>query len=541
MSDAIQEKVKYALSTVLQEIDSPLVASERFRADTDRIVAGFDVSLLAADKPREIKVDLRLPSRKEVIKLTLLQLVAQGDRPEGAQVQEAIAAANAALEPYYTGEAAKAWQTQVQLGQTRIVFEGVPHDSIHILNRAYADIEQGSPAAQGAHLSVLKRIHPKASEQQLAALNKPDNTHALMAINGYPLMNYQQQDIDPRRKFAHAVELVESLERVNETEGLLLHPYVKLGRVGGEASTFAVNNLHQVTSGSIYFGKSALPPEGAVHAALLHENYHVLNGDFTSPSQYMAQRISDFITVSGVAAACGQKPQESAEAFLQAAQGNVETAMTILTTMDNLLKDMQHSLKPLCEVLAQTPELDRLDGRALVADIEGEGRSLQHIDAAAQAELPLQSARQFNTLAKHVVAKGREKPVARLAPEDVKDVQAKMVEVLARHKPLFDGIGTLQRVGMAVNHASEMLADKRALRHMDNPENLVAMLRWAVEGQTVTKLGYSHPSIDTRVEAIREWAAEQKPLKADSREKPVVGTMTAALAKRTAQQAGVQR
>lgn len=542
MSQVMVEKADKALGAILEEIHAPLVATENFKADTSRIVKAFDLSLLSNEKSREITVDLRLPSRKELLKLTLLKMVQDGDKPEGEEVQAVIAAANAALEPFYNGDTAIAWLTRVKHGNTEIIFQGVPHTSSHILNKAYDDISIGTHTTLGIHPNVLKRKFPQATDEEITALNKPDNHHGLVAVNGYPLLNYQEKDINLRGKFAHVVEVVDSLEKVNDTEGLRLHPYVKLGRPAGEATTFAVNNLHQVTTGTTYFGKDALPPEGAVHSALLHENYHVLNGDFTSPSQVMAAGIQQLIPVKGTANACALKPVESAEAFLQAAKGDVEGAKTILSTINNLLDDMQQTLKPTYAALGSKEGVAKLNGRALVADREGGGEMLAFIDKVAENPIPSQSAAQFSQLAKFVVQQGKEKPAGVLPAESVETIRAQMQQTFERHQELFDGINTLQQVGMALNHASEMLADKRALQHMDNPENLIDMLRWASEGKGAS-LGYSHPHLQEREAAIREWGAELKAQKpaVNTVEKPVIGAATAAVIKRAIQQGSLER
>ncbi|MBM3618559.1 MAG: hypothetical protein FJX23_08465 [Alphaproteobacteria bacterium] len=543
MVHPIEEKAQTALSAVIEEIGSPLVATEHFRADTSRIADSFDLSLLKNDSPHDIKVDLRLPSRKELMKLTLLKMVAEGDRPQGKEVQQVISTLNAALEPYYNGDSAKAWQTRVEHGKTTVVFEGVPHDSAHVLNQAYRDIEEDSPLTQGENPNVLKTKNPKASDEQLSTLNKPDNMHGLIAINGHPLLNYQADTIDPRAKFAHSVELVESLERVNATEGLALRPYIKLGRVSGEPTTFAVNNNHQVTAGSIYFGKDALPPEGAVHAALLHENAHPLNGDFTSPALYLSRRIKYLLPVNNIAAVCLQKPDESAEAFLHAAKGNAEAAKTFLGTVDNLLTDIGQGVKHIAAELAALPDLASLSARGLVEDYENGQSQRGFVDEVARKhELPLTTARQFDTVGKHVVAQGKLKSGGELAAEDIQAVKTVMTEVFNKHQALYKDVQLLKKIGSAFEQSTEFLADKRAISHLDDPQKLIDMLEWATEGKGAV-LGYSHPSTQERYDAIREWAAEKNAQKPDEimPEKPVLGAATAAVIKRSTQQGSLQR
>lgn len=541
----IQEKTQAALDYVLEEIGNPLVATESFRADAGRITSAFDLGLLDGQKQRDIKVDLRLPSRKELMKLTLLRMAAQGEQPQDEEVPQVIAALHGALDAYYTGDAAKAWQTQVRHGETTITFEGIPHDAKHILNTAHADILRAHPFAQGANPRVMQRLHPQASEQQIQVLNQPDNVHSLMAVNGYPLLNYQQKDVSPRAKFAHAVEMVESMERVNDTEGLLLHPYIKLGRVDGAASTFAVNNFHQVLAGSVYFGKDKLPPEGAVHAALLHENYHVLNGDFKSPSQQMARRIPELMKLNAIELVCRGKPEESAEAFLQAGEGTLEGARTVLRSVNNLLDDVWQTVQPMSAQIEAVQGLTELGGRGLVADIEGEQKYQPVLDAVAATELPMQSIAQFDKLTRHVIEQGKQKPAGELAAEDVATIQQEMQAVFKQHAPLFAAVKTMHGVGRALSHASEMLADKRALPHMDSPENLVQMLDWSREGRSAPPGMYSHPGGDERNAAIREWGAELKARQAiaarQQGEKPVLGAATAALSKRATEQSSPQR
>lgn len=67
MAQTIEEKAQSALTAVIEEIGSPLVGTDSFRADTGRIANSFDFSRLKDSPPREIKVDLRLPSRRELM------------------------------------------------------------------------------------------------------------------------------------------------------------------------------------------------------------------------------------------------------------------------------------------------------------------------------------------------------------------------------------------------------------------------------------------------------------------------------------------
>lgn len=505
--------------------------SDATRAETlARLTGGFNLDKVDAAKQREVQVQLRLPSKNEFLSIMMMRLLEQRGKPAPEEMPAVAQMAKAAVEPYFVGDAGRAWMTRVEHGDTTIVFEGVPHDVKHIVNRAFADAESSHPTAIGNHPNVLKRLHPNASDEQIAQLNKPDNRHSLMAVNGTALLNYQQDGIDMRQKFGHVLELVEARASINEANEEQLYPYVKIGTIDGRNSTFNVNNLHQVCAGNGYFGKEGLPPPGALHAALMHEHFHVINGDFSSPAMQTVNRLSQALPVENIRTASLASPTESAEAYLHAAGGHVEIAQQIFDTMSEHLTALTNTLEPVYTHLEATPWLNEVDGVKVAADIDGENHFQNHVAAAPAFEMPAKSVAVCMKLAQHAREKGAQKAAGDLKAEDVAQVQQAMEHLFAQHADMFDGLQTIRKVGTALNHASEYRADIKAAEHLDNPQDIETMLRWAAQGSDTSRRSYSHPSIDERGKLLE---AQKQPVD-ESNVKPVLGRHTASEAKRAA-------
>lgn len=521
----IAKNVEKAVEAALKDAGEGLVDPQRFAQGVKAYTDKYDFSLVDGDKKRSIRVDVRLPSKNEVLQQVVRKLISQGNRPIKEEIPGIVKLATPKLEPYFPrGEAANAWLTRVQHGNTEVIFEGVPHDSDHILNRAYTKIQADSPVTIGMPPSALKRLYPQGNEAQLKSVNKPDNAHNLVAVNDTVLLNFQEADINIPKRFGHTLELVDAHTEINATKGLQLSPYLKIGTVNREVTTFRVNNYHQVTAGTGYFGKGDLPPKGAVKAALLHENHHVLNGDFSSKAMNFMNVLAKALPLKDIATICEGRPNTSAEAFLQAGGGDVDAAKKLIGNMSAHLDDIDAALKPVYRHLRNIP-LKGTDGLVITADIEGDDLYQKHIEKVAATEVPLQSVNGFMTLAKHVIEAGKQHPVDNLPKEDIAQVKDAMNAMFADHKELFGGVDTIRATGRILNHASEHRADKGAVKYLENPEDLIAMLRWA-RGGGFTSASYTHPSDENRYKAIREWAKAE--------DKPVLGAATAALAKRAA-------
>jgi hypothetical protein len=517
-TDAIAE----ALDAAQQEVGHCLVrvGSAHHHADIRLLTDAFALDGLGANAPQPLQVQLRLPSRQEMLGHMARHLPAAA-RPASPDEQAALLqAANEALAPYYTGDTAKAWMQQVSHDGISILFEGVPHNNEHILNRAHAHIAAHSPLTTGMAEEAIKRLHPEASEAERQKHNRPHNRNRLMAINGAVLLHYQEQDIDLRAKFSHAVELV-SAQQSLPAEDTALHPYIKIGTLDASPTTLRVNNLHQVTCGTGYFAKPDLPPAGALRAALLHEHAHVLNGDLASPALVRMQQLAGLSSVKGKAAIGRLHPNLLAEPLLRQANGDVSTALAEIDAMRSDLQAIEQAVQPLYASLQSAPWLAGLDGHKAAADMEGEQQLVGAISALPEADIPTEAAQRFvertNQLLRYKPAED-EPAVSDAKMEPLRDALA---ATYADYAPLLAGLEVFGKIGSALNHASEFRADSRAAAALDNPQDLEAMLRWA-RGDGDTSVGsFSHPSIDARVARLRA-------------EKPVLGNATATLMQRAA-------
>lgn len=511
--DDSQQQVKLAVEAALQNAGHALVrvGSASHKADIAAATGSFALVGLDGERAREVHVALRLPSQAEVMTQVAEQLQEQGVQAEG----QAMTAAQDMLEPYFQGGAAKAWLSRVQHGDTVIVFEGVPHNSDHVLNRAHADIESGSSRTAGLAETALARWMPDAAETERQAANLPQNRHRLLAVNGCVMLNYQEQDIDLRGKFAHVVELAEAHGAAPDAEARL-HPYIRIGTLDGAPTTLRVNNLHQVTCGTGYFAKDDLPPQGALEAALLHEHAHVLNGDLATPELQYVHELGSLSGVKGRAIIGKMHPNLLAKPLLDEAGGDVGRALGQVAAMRADLDAMDTALRPVYEALRDAPWLPQLSGVWAAADMDGENRILGTLRGLPACEAPRAEAVSFSERTAGLLRR----PVQDAEPPeaDMAQVRGALLDMYAAHEDLMKGLELLAKLGSALNHATEFRADDRAADALGSATGLEAMLRWAKGGGDSSLGSFTHPSIDARAERQQN--------------RPVLGAATAALAQR---------
>lgn len=512
----ISTAVDSALAAALDDVGHALVrvGAEGHREDVQAAIGAFALDGLDATKKREVHVALRMPSQSEMLKLVAGHLREQGAVQTKEDAASAFAQAQQKLEPYFHGEAAKAWAWSVEHGDTTVVFEGMPHDCDHSLNRAYADIQAGSSRIAGLAEGALAKWMPEASPQERQNANVPQNRNRLMAVNDCVLLNYQEQDIDLKAKFAHAVELAEAHGSLPDSQ-TPLHAYIKIGTLNQTPTTLRVNNLHQATCGTGYFDKADLPPDGALRAALLHEQAHVTNGDLATPELQYMHALSGLGPVRGRSSIGKMHPDLIAVPLLSEVGGDVAQALQEVQKLNGQLNEIKTAVRPVYEALEQAEWLPQLSGDWAANDMEGENRILQTIAELPQCAVPSEAADGFVERCSELL-RVPETEVQRQPEANVAQVREALQHMYAAHEDLFDGLSAIAKLAGALNHATEFRADDRAAESLENPADLEAMLHWAGAGRDTAMGSFTHPSIDSRGERQRE--------------RPVLGKATAALA-----------